>query len=169
MRKMLLLFSITLCFTILFSGCAPSYQDVRNQIKPGMTYQEIVDIMGNEGEKVEGTESSYQWYIEDFVQIIMDFTEQDSAADPNRMILYQYEVKPGCSFIKKGMRYEQVVRLLGPPYKAKGCWKIHDTLFIITMLSPTESDPWYSYNIDDWFVNEVIFDTKDRMLVGDPG
>jgi len=155
---------------ILISGCSVSYRDVRTQIKPGMSYQEVTEIMGTPGQIVEEKENCYQWYLQDFVRVIMDFSTQETNAETEQLILYKYEIMSGCDFIKIGMKYKDVVRLLGKPYKGKICWKIHDTLFLLISFSPPDTDENVDeQNIDEYLVNKILYNTTDILLTGQMG
>ena len=156
MRKMLLLFSITLCFTILFSGCAPSYPQVQQQLKPGMTYKHVVELIGKEGLPVTDNDKyQYQWYVDDYVRVLMKFIESDEASTFNDYILHSYRFEMGYAHIHIGMTYRELARKIGKPFREGDCfgegssfggtfiWKLHDHLFLhaVFKLPETTTDP----------------------------
>ena len=174
-------FRIIVVIALLFSltGCTTQYYDIHQQIQPGMRYKEISDAFGKEGERYTNEETEpqtvvYQWYVDDYLRVIMYFSSADQNNDP---VLYKYDITYGCSFIKEGMTYRELAKKIGKPdifepfssvvdYYAGMMWKIHDYLYLTVTLKKQDNDDREYVYPDDYIVISFSVRTTDTDLIG---
>lgn len=125
--------------SLLLSGCTTQCNDIHQRLQPGMTYEQISKEFGNEGERYTVAETEpqtvvYQWYVDDYMRVIMYFS---SADQKNDLVLYKYDITYGCSYFTKGMTYQELFARLGTPQSSSTffdyagmIWKIHDCLYL---------------------------------------
>ncbi len=73
MKKLLCFILIVSMMTIAVSSCAPTKRDAE-KIVPGMTYEEVCDIMGSEGVEVGFGMIIYVWKLANGKEFSVCFT-----------------------------------------------------------------------------------------------
>ena len=167
---------VVIALLLSLTGCTTQYYDIHQQIHPGMTYDEISNAFGKEGEHYALTETEpqtavYQWYVDDYLRVIMYFSSADQNNDP---VLYKYDITYGCSFIKEGMTYREFAEKVGSPYSfeifldyyAGMTWKIHDYLYLTVHFKKQDNDDRKYIYPDDYIVTSFEVKTTDTILYG---
>lgn len=172
-------FGKVICFivilSLLLSGCTTQCNDIHQRIHPGMSYKEVSNELGKEGEPYTIAETDiqsvvYQWYVDDYTRVIMYF----SSADPqNEAVLYKYDITYGCSYFKKGMTYQDLMVRLGSPdsfgtffHYAGATWKIHDYLFLTVQFEKQGYNTEIYIYPDNYVAYRYDIKTTDETLFG---
>lgn len=157
-KKRMCLFIIitaTLYLSLILTACSPSYPQIKKRFKPGMTYKDVVALFGKEGQPVTDNEAfQYQWYVDDYVRVLVKFIEPDEVSTFNDYVMHSYRFEVGYAHIRTGMTYRELVRKIGKPFREGDCfgegnsfggtmlWKLDDHLYLSAtfMLPETVTD-----------------------------